>query len=118
MHDSILHANNMHISCTYHKYTHTCTYYSLTFSHKISISVGSTYPELIVPERLWEYEEKWLEMMNLGFNIACSLIKGNRNQCGCHAWGQLLWELCCTAVQSVNKSFCYYDMKKKTRERH
>ena len=53
--------------------------------------------------------------MNLGFNIARSLIEGNRNQHGHHAWGQLLWELYHTAVQSVNKSFCYYNMKEKLR---
>ena len=47
----------------------------------------------------------------MSFDIARSLIEGNKNQRGWHVWAKVLAALFHTTMASVNQSFSYYDLK-------
>ena len=78
---------------------------------RISISVALTYPDLLDSPKQWEYEEKKMKHMNMSFHLACSLIEGNKNQRGQHAWGLLLWDIFHNVNQCINECFCLYNVK-------
>ena len=70
-----------------------------------------TYPDLLESTKQWQYEEKKIECMNMGFHLAHSLIEGNKNQRGRHAWGLLLWDIFHNVNQCINQCFCLYNVK-------
>ena len=84
------------------------------FSHIDSFvffSVDLAYPELLMEEWLWELSEKKHHYINMSFDISRSLVEGNKNQRGQHAWVKVLISLFSAVMASVNQSFLYYDLK-------
>ena len=78
---------------------------------RTSISVALTHPDLLDSTKQWEYEEKKMKHMNMGFHLAPSLIEGNKNQRGRHAWGLLLWDIFHNVNQCINECFRLYNVK-------
>ena len=47
----------------------------------------------------------------MSFDISRSLVEGNKNQQGWHAWAKVLTSLFSAVMASVNQLFSYYDLK-------
>ena len=82
-----------------------------TLIHSVFLSVDLVHPELLTEEWLWELNEKKHHYINMSFDISRSLVEGNKNQRGWHAWTKVLTSLFSAVMASVNQSFSYYDLK-------
>ena len=87
-------------------------FYTHSFIHNF-FSVDMAHPDLLNDDRLWEFNEKRHHYLNMSFDISRSLVEGNKNQGGWHAWAKVITSLFSTIMGSVNQSFSYYNLKEK-----
>ena len=67
--------------------------------------------DLMTDDKLWQFTEEKHEYINMSFDIAGSLVEGNKNQRGHHVWAKVLTSLFHAIMASVNQSVSYYDLK-------
>ena len=91
-----------------YSYTHSFIHLFIFF-----FSVDMAHPDLLNKDRLWEFNEKKHYYPNMSFDISRSLVEGNKNQLGWHAWSKVITSLFSAIMGSVNQSFSYYNLKEK-----